>query len=115
MHDAMQGCRIRWRTCMGLHAAQKWPSFGIFVARGVQDVKIFKRRKWKYLILDEAHMIKNWRSQRWQALLNFSARHRLLITGTPLQVPPLPLLLRSALCNISNPRMHACFGAKHCC
>ena len=30
-------------------------------------------------------MIKNWRSLRWQALLNFSARHRLLITGTPLQ------------------------------
>ena len=51
-------------------------------------MKIFKRRKWKYLILDEAHMIKNWRSQRWQALLNFSARHRLLITGTPLQVQP---------------------------
>jgi hypothetical protein len=52
----------------------------------LQDVKIFKRRRWKYLILDEAHLIKNWRSQRWQALLNFSARHRLLITGTPLQV-----------------------------
>jgi SNF2 family DNA or RNA helicase len=50
-----------------------------------QDVKMFKRRRWKYLILDEAHMIKNWRSLRWQALLNFSARHRLLITGTPLQ------------------------------
>lgn len=58
----------------------------LIVWAGLQDVKIFKRRKWKYLILDEAHMIKNWRSQRWQALLNFSARHRLLITGTPLQV-----------------------------
>lgn len=49
----------------------------------VQDVKILKRRRWQYLILDEAHMIKNWKSQRWQALLNFSARHRLLITGPP--------------------------------
>lgn len=28
---------------------------------------MFKRKKWKYLILDEAHMIKNWKSQRWQA------------------------------------------------
>jgi SNF2 family DNA or RNA helicase len=46
---------------------------------------MFKRRRWRYLILDEAHMIKNWKSQRWQALLNFTARHRLLITGTPLQ------------------------------
>ena len=49
----------------------------------LQDVKILKRRRWQYLILDEAHMIKNWKSQRWQARLNFSARHRLLITGAP--------------------------------
>ena len=46
---------------------------------------MFKRKKWKYLILDEAHMIKNWKSQRWQTLLNFSSQRRLLITGTPLQ------------------------------
>jgi hypothetical protein len=30
-------------------------------------------------------MIKNWRSQRWQTLLNFNSKRRLLITGTPLQ------------------------------
>jgi len=50
-----------------------------------QDQNIFRRKNWQYLILDEAHMIKNWRSQRWQVLLNFSTEHRLLITGTPLQ------------------------------
>ena len=50
-----------------------------------QDQKVFRRKKWKYLILDEAHMIKNWRSQRWQTLLNFNSKRRLLITGTPLQ------------------------------
>lgn len=50
-----------------------------------QDHSIFRRKNWQYLILDEAHMIKNWRSQRWQTLLNFSTKHRLLITGTPLQ------------------------------
>ncbi len=46
-----------------------------------QDAKMFKRKKWKYLILDEAHMIKNWKSQRWQTLLNFNSKRRLLITG----------------------------------
>jgi len=50
-----------------------------------QDAKMFRRKKWKYLILDEAHMIKNWKSQRWQTLLNFASQRRLLITGTPLQ------------------------------
>ena len=46
-----------------------------------QDAKMFRRKKWKYLILDEAHMIKNWKSQRWQTLLNFNSKRRLLITG----------------------------------
>jgi hypothetical protein len=42
---------------------------------------MFRRKKWKYLILDEAHMIKNWKSQRWQTLLRFNSKRRLLITG----------------------------------
>ncbi|GAA5908870.1 chromatin-remodeling protein SWR1 [Sporobolomyces salmoneus] len=49
------------------------------------DQHIFRRKPWHYLILDEAHHIKNFRSQRWQTLLGFNARHRLLLTGTPLQ------------------------------
>lgn len=51
----------------------------------LQDQNAFKRKKWHYLILDEAHNIKNFRSQRWQSLLNFNTQHRLLLTGTPLQ------------------------------
>lgn len=51
----------------------------------LQDQQILKRRNWHYMILDEAHNIKNFRSQRWQALLTFKTRARLLLTGTPLQ------------------------------
>ncbi|XP_054090786.1 helicase domino isoform X1 [Zeugodacus cucurbitae] len=51
----------------------------------VQDQQSFRRKKWKYLILDEAQNIKNFKSQRWQLLLNFSTERRLLLTGTPLQ------------------------------
>lgn len=51
----------------------------------VQDANILRRKKWAYLILDEAHNIKNFESQRWQTLLGFSSQRRLLITGTPLQ------------------------------
>ena len=51
----------------------------------IQDQAAFRRKKWKYLVLDEAHHIKNFRSQRWQTLLNFNSKRRLLLTGTPLQ------------------------------
>lgn len=33
----------------------------------------------------QAQNIKNFKSQRWQMLLNFNAQRRLLLTGTPLQ------------------------------
>ncbi|KAI4143619.1 MAG: hypothetical protein LQ340_006936 [Diploschistes diacapsis] len=51
----------------------------------VADAPSLKRRNWHYLILDEAHNIKNFRSQRWQTLLTFRSHARLLLTGTPLQ------------------------------
>uniref|UniRef100_A0A060SXZ3 Helicase SWR1 n=1 Tax=Blastobotrys adeninivorans TaxID=409370 RepID=A0A060SXZ3_BLAAD len=51
----------------------------------LQDQPAFRRKRWHYMILDEAHNIKNFRSQRWQALLNFNSERRLLLTGTPLQ------------------------------
>ncbi len=50
-----------------------------------QDAVVFRRKAWHYLILDEAHNIKNFKSQRWQTLLAFKTQHRLLLTGTPLQ------------------------------
>lgn len=51
----------------------------------LQDQHILRRKKWHYLILDEAHHIKNFRSQSWQTLLTFNSHSRLLLTGTPLQ------------------------------
>ena len=49
------------------------------------DQQIFKKKAWHYMILDEAHNIKNFQSLRWQTLLTFRTRARLLLTGTPLQ------------------------------
>jgi helicase SWR1 len=51
----------------------------------LQDQQVFKRRRWHYMILDEAHNIKNFNSKRWQTMLTFNTRARLLLTGTPLQ------------------------------
>ncbi|KAJ7188931.1 SNF2 family N-terminal domain-containing protein [Mycena filopes] len=50
-----------------------------------RDAVAFKRKPWYYMILDEAHMIKNFKSQRWNTLLMFRSFRRLLLTGTPLQ------------------------------
>ncbi len=51
----------------------------------VQDAAALRRKEWMYLVLDEAHHIKNFQSQRWQTLLRFPSQRRLLLTGTPLQ------------------------------
>ncbi|KAF2812778.1 uncharacterized protein BDZ99DRAFT_460153 [Mytilinidion resinicola] len=51
----------------------------------IQDEQAFKMRQWEYLILDEAHNIKNFKTRRWQTLLGFRTKNRLLLTGTPLQ------------------------------
>jgi SNF2 family DNA or RNA helicase len=51
----------------------------------LQDEQIFRRKAWHYMILDEAQHIKNFKSKKWQILLNFNSKGRLLLTGTPLQ------------------------------
>lgn len=51
----------------------------------IQDHFAFRRKRWYYMVLDEAQNIKNFRSQRWQLLLRFNTKRRLLLTGTPLQ------------------------------
>ena len=40
---------------------------------------------WKFLIIDEAHRLKNEASQFSQVVRKLSTQHRLLLTGTPLQ------------------------------
>ena len=41
--------------------------------------------KWEYIIVDEAHKIKNEESQISKRLRQLDSRYRLLLTGTPLQ------------------------------
>ena len=51
----------------------------------LSDEKYFKNIKWQYMILDEAQAIKSSQSARWNTLLSFKCRNRLLLTGTPVQ------------------------------
>ena len=45
-----------------------------------------KKISWAYLVIDEAHRIKNENSLLSQVVRFYECRNRLLITGTPLQV-----------------------------
>lgn len=45
-----------------------------------------KKFAWQYVIIDEAHRIKNEHSALSQIVREFRCRNRLLLTGTPLQV-----------------------------
>lgn len=53
---------------------------------GKSDYGFLKKFQFEYLVLDEAQNIKNAASQRSKAIMKLKAKHRLLLTGTPLQV-----------------------------
>ncbi|KAJ6499950.1 SNF2 family N-terminal domain-containing protein [Mycena vitilis] len=50
-----------------------------------RDRKFFRRVEWDCCVFDEGHVLKNFQSQRYQTLLKFGSKWRLLLTGTPLQ------------------------------
>ncbi|KAM8889632.1 chromodomain-helicase-DNA-binding protein 1-like [Synchiropus picturatus] len=51
----------------------------------LRDASFLRRWKWKILIVDEAHRLKNQESLLHQTLTNFSVDFRVLLTGTPIQ------------------------------
>ncbi|KAN0122280.1 SNF2 family N-terminal domain containing protein [Hyaloscypha variabilis] len=75
----------RKRKRLGWRSDDKWNVCITTYQLIIADQQVFKRRQWHFMILDEAHNIKNFESQRWQVMLKFNTRARLLLTGTPLQ------------------------------
>ena len=46
----------------------------------------FSKIKWNYCVLDEGHVIRNGKSKTSQSVKTLIANHRLILTGTPIQV-----------------------------
>jgi chromodomain-helicase-DNA-binding protein 1 len=51
----------------------------------LQDAALLKQIPWAYLLVDEAHRLKNSESALYQELSSWSFKSKLLVTGTPLQ------------------------------
>jgi superfamily II DNA or RNA helicase len=50
-----------------------------------RDLEVLRRQPWHMLVLDEAQNIKNPRSKAAQSVARLDARHRLCLSGTPLE------------------------------
>uniref|UniRef100_A0A1I8AFN7 Importin N-terminal domain-containing protein n=1 Tax=Steinernema glaseri TaxID=37863 RepID=A0A1I8AFN7_9BILA len=51
----------------------------------------FSKMNYEYLILDEGHCIRNHNSQLFKILISITSRHRLILSGTPVQNSPADL------------------------
>ena len=50
-----------------------------------KDLAYYCEQKFYYLVLDEAHYIKNTKTKLYQAFLTLKAQHKLCLTGTPME------------------------------
>lgn len=62
------------------------------------DVDFLGGFTYDYCVLDEGHVIKNAKSKTTMAIKTIKANHRLILSGTPIQV----LVLRDGLCCICS-------------
>ncbi|XP_059485760.1 chromatin-remodeling complex ATPase chain Iswi [Neocloeon triangulifer] len=51
----------------------------------IKEKSVFKKFNWRYMVIDEAHRIKNEKSKLSEIVREFKTTNRLLLTGTPLQ------------------------------
>ena len=51
----------------------------------MNDRKYLQRFRWKYIVVDEGHRLKNLNSRLIRELKAYTSAYRLLLTGTPLQ------------------------------
>ncbi|KAG2374630.1 hypothetical protein C9374_010649 [Naegleria lovaniensis] len=72
----------------GKHVHQKLYKFNTLITTYeivMAESSFLSKIPWQYLVVDEGHRLKNHTSKLTQVLKTFSAGHKLLLTGTPIQ------------------------------
>ncbi|CAO5674583.1 MAG: RNA polymerase-associated protein RapA [Holosporales bacterium] len=72
-----------------------------------RDLEMLKSQVWDAIILDEAQNIKNANTKQTLAVKSLKARHRILLTGTPIENRPSDIWSLMDFCN------HGLLGAKN--
>ncbi len=74
------------------------------------EASLLRRISWDVLVVDEGHRLKNEKSKTFVELTEFQTAHRVLLTGTPLQVRQYPRMACVRLCVDVCYGMSACLG-----
>lgn len=67
-------------------------SITYFQKESGDDRDFLRRFNFDYMVIDEGHLLKNAKGLRYKNLNRFKSRHRLLLTGTPVQNTPKELM-----------------------
>ena len=73
IRDTLLGDKAGWDVCV--------TSYEMII----REKAVLKKFNWRYLVIDEAHRIKNEKSKLSEIVREFNTSNRLLLTGTPLQ------------------------------
>nr|CAD7446457.1 unnamed protein product [Timema bartmani] len=90
--EERKSLRVSWMIHDGLKDVDVILTTYSLVCSTPEERKMFRILQLVYVVLDEAHMLKNMATQRYESLIKIGynvlfvqAKHRILLTGTPLQ------------------------------
>ena len=67
-------------------------TFSYFSSEVADDRNFLRKLNFDYMVVDEAHCLKNAKGARYRNMAKFQTTHRLLLTGTPVQNSPKELM-----------------------